>query len=95
MAARLNRHHSEKVLERIQLSNLVTRLQKNALRQLRNPNDPKEIVSMTEGEIRSACFLIERKLAKAEAPKDLNLNGNLTFLFDDPTQRPDGYQRQR
>jgi hypothetical protein len=74
MAARLNRHHTESVLKRIQLSNLVTRLQKNALRQLRNPNDPKEIVSMTEGEIRSALFLIERKMARAEAPKDLNLN---------------------
>lgn len=74
MAARLNRHHTESVLERIKLSNLVTRLQKNALRQLRNPNNPDEIVSMTEGEIRSAIFLIERKLARAEAPKDLNLN---------------------
>jgi hypothetical protein len=37
MAARLNRHHSEQVTERIQLSNLVTRVQKHALRQLKDP----------------------------------------------------------
>jgi hypothetical protein len=83
MAARLNRNHSEQVLERIRLSNLVTRLQKNALRQLRNPND-NSVVSMTEGEIRSAIFLIERKLAKAEAPKDLNVNGTLNIAWPLP-----------
>ncbi len=80
MAARLNRHHSEQVLERIRLSNLVTRLQKNALRQLKNPNAPSELVSMTDGEIRSAIFLIERKLAKAESPKDINLNASRSLL---------------
>lgn len=84
MAARLNRHHSEQVLERIQLSNLVTRLQKNALRQLKDPNDPNKLLTMTEGEIRSAIFLLERKLAKAEAPKDLNLNGTLNIAWPLP-----------
>lgn len=84
MAARLNRHHSEKVLERIQLSNLVTRLQKNALRQLKDPNDKNKLLTMTEGEIRSAIFLIERKLAKAEAPKDLNLTGTLNVSWPLP-----------
>lgn len=87
MAARLNRNHSEQVLERIKLSNLVTRLQKNALRQLRNPNNPEEILTMSEGEIRSAIFLIERKLAKAEAPKNLNLTGGITVQIVDPTRR--------
>lgn len=84
MAARLNRHHSEQVLERIQLSNLVTRLQKNALRQLKDPNDKNKLLTMTEGEIRSAIFLIERKLAKAEAPKDLNLSGTLNVAWPLP-----------
>lgn len=87
MAARLNRHHSASVLERIQLSNLVTRLQKNALRQLRNPNNTEEVIMMTDGEIRSATFLIERKLARAEAPKDLNLTGSITVNIVDPTRR--------
>lgn len=83
MAARLNRHHSEQVLERIKLSNLVTRLQKNALRQLRNPNNTEEIVSMTEGEIRSAIFLIERRLAKAEK-HEVNLSGIVNLSWPLP-----------
>lgn len=90
MAARLNRNHSEQVLERIQLSNLVTRLQKNSLRQLKNPNKPDELLTMTEGEIRSAIFLIERRLARAVAPQDLNLKGSLTVeivRFSDTTAR--------
>lgn len=98
MAARLNRNHSELVLKRIQVSNLVTRLQKNALRQLKNPNDKNEVVSMTQSEIDCAKFLIERTVAKAVLPQDLNLNGNLTVLMDDPTQRPaaglNGYHRR-
>ena len=84
MAARLNRHHSEQVLERIRLSNLVTRLQKNALRQLKDPNDKNKLLTMTEGEIRSAIFLIERRLAKAESPKDLNLSGTLNVAWPLP-----------
>lgn len=80
MAARLNRNHSEKVLERIQLSNLVTRLQKNALRQLKNPNNTDELLTMTDGEIKSATFLIERKLARAVAPQDINLTATVSLV---------------
>lgn len=97
MAARLNRNHSELVLKRIQVSNLVTRLQKNALRQLKNPNDPNEVISMTQSEIDCAKFLIERTVAKAVLPQDLNVNGNLTCVFRDPTDRPiemNGYHRK-
>lgn len=78
MAARLNRNHSEQVLERIQLSQLVTRLQNNALEKLRDPNDKDKVVHMTEGQITSAKFLIERKLARAVAPQDINLAGSIT-----------------
>jgi hypothetical protein len=97
MAARLNRNHSELVLKRIQVSNLVTRLQKNALRQLKNPNDLNEVISMTQSEIDCAKFLIERTIAKAVLPQDLNINGNLTCVFRDPTDRPvemNGYHRK-
>jgi hypothetical protein len=80
MATRLNRHHSELVLERIQLSNLVTRLQKHALRQLKDPNDPEKLLTMTDGEVRAAIFLIERKLAKAEAPRNLNVSGEINLI---------------
>jgi hypothetical protein len=76
MAARLNPRHSELVLKRIRIRQLCNRLELNALGELKNPQgDP---IQMTDGQIRSATFLIERTVAKAEAPKDLNLNGNLT-----------------
>lgn len=87
MAARLNRNHSEQVLERIQLSNLVTRLQKNALRQLKDSNTG-EPLTMSKGEIQAATFLISRKLAMAVAPQDVNLKGNVTVQvvrFSDPS----------
>lgn len=72
MAARLNRNHTASVLERIRLSNLVARLQDNALGKLKGRTGG--FVEMTDGQIRSACFLIERRLARAEAPKTLNLD---------------------
>ena len=68
MAARLNRNHSELVLKRIQTSQLVNRLQDNAMGK----------ITLTDGQIRSAVFLIERTLAKAVAPQDVNLKGNVT-----------------
>jgi hypothetical protein len=43
------------------------------------PNTGEEI-SMTDAELRAACFLIERKLAKAEAPKELKVSGELTLV---------------
>lgn len=78
MAARLNRLDTERVLERIKLSQLVNRLQDNALSQLKNPNDVSKPVTMTDGQIRSATFLIERRLGKAVLPQDINLAGNIT-----------------
>jgi hypothetical protein len=73
MAARLNRKHTEQVLERIRYSALIARLQENALGQLKNPNTGAPI-EMSEGQIRSAIFLLERKLAKAVAPKRSRLS---------------------
>lgn len=82
MATRLNRHHSASVLERIRLSQLVTRLQHNAMGTLKGASGgaggaekgKRHFVEMSEGQIRSAIFLIERRLARAEAPKTLNLD---------------------
>jgi hypothetical protein len=68
MATRLNRNHSESCLKRIRTSQLINRVQNHAL--------GKE--EMTKTEITAACFLIERTLAKAVAPQDLNLKGNVT-----------------
>lgn len=80
MAARLNRNHSEQVLERIKLSQLVNRIQLNALGELKSPNDKDKTVEMTDGQLRSAIFLIERKLAKAEAPRNLNVSGEINLI---------------
>ncbi len=65
MAARLNPRHSDLVVRRIRTSQLINRLQDNALGK----------IALTAEQIRSATFLIERTLAKAEAPKDLHLSG--------------------
>lgn len=68
MAARNDRMHSERVRARIQLSQLVTRLQKNALGQL----------AMSDGERDSAKFLIARAMPPPPEQKDLNVNGQIT-----------------
>jgi len=76
MAARLNRLDTARVLQRIKLSQLVNRLQDNAMGKLKITVGERkgEPCCMNEGQISSAKFLIERCLARAEAPKDLNLN---------------------
>ena len=87
MAARLNRHHSASVLERIKLANLVQRLQMHALGTLKNRlGEPCE---MTRSQVTGACFLIERRLARAEAPKTLNLDfaGRIEVEFVTPKSR--------
>lgn len=99
MAARLNKLDTERVLERIRLSQLVNLLQNNAMGTLKtttgeNAGKPYEL---SKSRAQSAMFLIERKLARAVAPQDLNVNGNITVIFDDPTQRPEqmnGYHRK-
>lgn len=69
MAARLNPRHSELVLKRIKTSQLVNRLQDNALGEFEM--DPTAAAN--------ARFLIERTLAKAEAPKQLDVNAEVRF----------------
>lgn len=79
MAERLNKRHTDLVLKRIRTSQLVQRLQNHALGLLKSPKDAEKPILMTDGQVRAACFLIERTLAKAEAPKDLNLTGSVTL----------------
>ncbi len=67
MATRLNRNHSESCLKRIQTSQLINRLQDHALGK----------IELSGEQVRSACFLIERTLARAEAPKQLDIHGDL------------------
>lgn len=68
MAARLNRNHSESCLKRIKASQLLNRIQNHGL--------GKE--EMTKTQLQAACFLVERILARAVAPQDVNLKGNVT-----------------
>lgn len=79
MAARLNRHHTDQVLGRIKLSNLVTRLQQNALGELKNRLG--ESIEMSDGQIRSTVALMDRLLPKAEATRNVNLSINLADLI--------------
>ena len=91
MAARLNRNHSESVLKRIKTSQLVNRLQDHALGTLRGPPTEEhpegKLIEMSKAQVSAAVFLIERTLAKAEAPKNLNLTGGITVQIVDPTRR--------
>jgi len=93
MAARLNRNHSDLVLKRIKTSQLVNRLQDHALGTLRGPPSEEHpdgrLIEMSKAQVSAAVFLIERTLAKAEAPKSLNLSGGITVQIIDPTRRAD------
>jgi hypothetical protein len=71
MAKRLNPRHSDLVVKRIQTSQLINRLQDNALGEF--DMDPTAAAN--------ARFLIERTLAKAEAPRQLNVNLSLSDLI--------------
>jgi len=84
MATRLNRLHSDAVVRRIRTSQLIQRLQKHALGELRGPakeaNPEGDLIRMTDSQVRAACFLIERTLSKAEAPKNVNVSGQVTLV---------------
>lgn len=75
------------VRERIRTSMLLNRLQNHVA-------DPVK-TKMKPTQLKAAMFLLSRVVGPPAEPQDLNVNGNMTYVFDDPTQRPDGYQRQR
>lgn len=68
MAARIDRIHSERVRNRIKLSQLVTRLENNALGK----------IEMTPGQIDTAKFLVARVMAPPPEDKNLKVDGTLT-----------------
>lgn len=91
MAERLNKRHSDLVLKRIKTSQLINRLQDNALGTLKfmtgkNKGEPYQL---TDGQVRSAIFLIERTVARAEKPIQFDPNANTVQVqvsFVDPPQ---------
>lgn len=68
MAARIDRLHSERVRNRIKLSQLVTRLENNSLGK----------ITMSPGQIDTAKFLVARVMAPPPEEKDLKVSGSLT-----------------
>lgn len=78
MAARLNPRHSELVLKRIKTSQLINRLQDNALGEF----------NMDPTAAANARFLIERTLAKAESPRQLNVSLSLAELIKQSVSGP-------
>jgi hypothetical protein len=69
MAVRKDGLHSERVRARIQLSQLVTRLQKNGLGEL----------EMTASQVDSAKFLVNKAMPNLPERSDVNLTGNLSI----------------
>jgi len=90
MARRKTLWTPELVRQRIQTTQLLKRVQAHAL------GDPA--VKMKPSQLKSALFLLSRVVCAPNEGLDLNVNGNLTVLMDDPTQRPaaglNGYHRR-
>ena len=76
----------EIVRQRIRTTMLLKRLQDHVV-------DGKK-TKMAPSQVKAATFLLSRVVGIPNEPQDLNLNGNVTMVFDDPTKIPDGYQRK-
>ena len=76
----------EIVRQRIRTSMLLNRVQNHIV-------DPKK-TPMRATQLKGALFLISRVVGVPNEPQDLHLNGNITAVFRDPTQRPPGYARK-
>lgn len=69
MAARLNPRNSEAIMRKIRAAQLLEKLQNHVL----------EHEEMAKSQVTAATWLLERILARAEAPKQLDINGNLNL----------------
>lgn len=76
----------EIVRQRIRTSMLLNRVQNHIVDHKKTP--------MRASQLKGALFLLSRVVGVPNEPQDLNLNGNVTMVFDDPTKIPDGYQRK-
>lgn len=80
MARRKTLWTPEVVRQRIKTSQLLKRLQDHAL-------DPEE-KKMSITQLKAATFLISRVVSPPTEPQDLNINGKMTYVFRNPTDRP-------
>lgn len=91
MARRKTIWTPEIVRQRIKASQLLNVLQDHVL----GKGDKKRELSLTQ--LKAATFLLSRMVAPPNEAQDLNVNGNLTCVFRDPTDRPiemNGYHRK-
>lgn len=90
MARRKTLWTPEIVRQRIQTTQLLKRVQAHAL--------GDAAVKMKPSQLKAALFLLSRVVCQPNEGLDLNVNGALTVLMDDPTQRPpagvNGYHRR-
>jgi hypothetical protein len=81
MATRIDGMHSERVRQRIRISQLITRLQNHAL--------GRKGVRMTDSQIKAAAIVINK--AMSNPPEAMNLNhtadAGLLVKFVDPLMR--------
>lgn len=88
--SRLNRLDTERSLAKIRVGALINRLQKHALGELRGSSGGANELGekgggtsvpaeMSDSQVRSACFLIDRLIARAENPRDINVTGHISL----------------
>lgn len=80
MARRKTLWTPEIVRQRIRTTQLLKRLQDHAL-------DP-EATKMSITQLKAATFLLSRVVCAPTEAQDLNINGNMTYVFRNPTDRP-------
>ena len=89
MAARKRIWTPDIVRERIRTSMLLRRLTDHVVDPAKTP--------MSKTQVQAATFLLSRVVGIKADPQDINVNGNLTCVFRDPTDRPvqmNGYHRK-
>ena len=81
-------------LERLRIGTIMGRLEKQALGELSSRRKQGMDSAMTLAQQDAAKFLVSLVIPKAEAPKQLDLGGNITVVMRDPRDRPPGYKRK-
>ena len=70
MAARINRHHTNQVREKIQASVIVTRLHKHFMGE----------IEMTPSQVKAGAELLDRSVPKlSQVQSDVNVEGEITI----------------
>jgi hypothetical protein len=60
------------------------------LKRLHSHIEDDETNPLSITQLKAATFLLSRVVGNATQPQDLNVNGNMTVVFRNPTERPEG-----